>query len=259
MKILICIKQVPDTESAHVVDETTGEIKIEDLAEFKMNRYDEFVVEEAVQIKESYPETVIDAISVGPERSADVIRRAIGMGADNGIHIETESDDYLSPSVISSWVANYARDLNYTLILAGAISEDMMHGQVGPMIAAHLQMPCASSVIFEQLSIQNGTVYVEREIEGGNRDTIELRLPAVLSLQSGINRPRYPVLSKLLKANKQKLEIIDAASLPYPKYPEDMVDMTLPRQSRAGKILEGTPEEKAGQLLTILLEKALIQ
>jgi electron transfer flavoprotein beta subunit len=259
MRILVCIKQVPDTESTNIVDEISGEIKIEDVSEFKMNRYDEFVVEEAVQIKESYPEAVIEAISVGPDRSADVIRRAIGMGADTGIHIETDSEDYLSPSVISSWIAAYARNRNYNLILTGAISEDTMHGQVGPMLAAHLDLPCASGVIFEQLSAHNDTIYVEREIEAGNRDTVELRLPAVLTLQSGINQPRYPVLSKLLKANQQKLEIINAASLQRPRFREHILDMELPRQSRAGKIIEGSPEEKAEQLLNILLEKALVQ
>ena len=100
---------------------------------------------------------------------------------------------------------------------------------------------------------------MEREIEGGKRDTLELKLPAVLTIQSGKNIPRYPSLSKFLKANKQKLEIIESTSLSQPETGEDVIRVAYPQKSRAGTVLEGSQQDKARALLHILREKALIE
>jgi electron transfer flavoprotein beta subunit len=223
-----------------------------------MNRLDEFAVEEAVLIKEALPETRIDVITIGPERSAEVIKRAIGMGADDGIHVITEFEGYLSSSNIAAWIAQYARAKKYTLILTGAMSEDNMQGQVGPMIAARLALPCATAVVQERISPDKQFVYVEREMEGGHRDTLELPLPAVLTIQSGINTPRYPSLSNLLKANRQKQVIIHAGNLAHPAAGEELIQVVYPQKLRSGAVLKGTREEKAIRLLDILRERALL-
>ncbi len=258
MKILVCVKQVPESETSINIDDASGWIKMDHFAKFKMNRLDKYSVEEAILIKEVFPNVTVDIISVGPERSAEVIKRAIGMGADHGIHILTSGDAYISSFAVSSRITAYARNKNYELILAGAMSEDYMQGQIGPMVSAQLALPLATAVIFEHLSPDLKTVYVEREIEGGNRDTLELRLPAVLTIQSGINKPRYPSLSNLLRANKQELEIIGFDSMVKTIPKEYFVGMTYPVKSRAGEILEGTQQEKANQLLNIFREKAFI-
>ena len=259
MKILVCVKHVPESDTAIHIKEDGGWIDMQSFDEFKMNRLDEFAVEEAVRFKESLPDVSIDVISVGSIRAVDAVRRSIGMGADNGIHIVHENEEHLSPAQIGFWIAQYAKNHNYALIFTGAMSEDAMNGQTGPMIAAHLGLPCATGVIFQELAADGKTIYVEREIEGGKRDTFELELPAVLTIQSGNNIPRYPALSKLLKANKQKLEIIESATLSQPETGENIIRVDFPQKSRAGTVLEGSQQDKARALLQILRDKALLE
>jgi electron transfer flavoprotein beta subunit len=139
------------------------------------------------------------------------------------------------------------------------MSEDHMNEQVGPMIAAHLNLPCATGVMFHRISSNNETVYVEREIEGGIRDRLELKIPAVLTIQSGPNTPRYPSLSNLLRANKQELEIIDPQTLTQSERGATILQVAYPVKSRAGEVLTGTVQEKALELLKILREKAFME
>jgi electron transfer flavoprotein beta subunit len=257
MKILVCVKQVPETEVSIVIDTSNKGIQGDLINEWKMNRYDEAAVEEALQIKGAFPDTTIDIISAGPPRSEIAIKRAIGMGADSGIHIVTDNQGYLDPFAVALWIAAYAR--NYDLILAGVMSEDAMQGLVGPLIAENLSLPCATAVIFERLSPEKNQVYVEREIEGGFREQLELNLPAVLTVQTGINQPRYPSLSNLLRANKTKLVSVDAAKLDHPAERLEVVRLAYPQKLRDGLFLEGSQQEKVDQLLQILHEKAFIQ
>jgi electron transfer flavoprotein beta subunit len=258
MKVLVCVKQVPDSECPVKIDSDTGWIRIDDITEFKMNRLDEFAVEEALLIKEAFPDVRIDAITVGPGRSVEVIKRAIGMGADQGIHIITDFEDYQSSLQISNWISEHARDKNYDLILTGTMSEDNMQGQVGTMLAARLGLPCATSVISSVIATDQKSVYVEREMESGNRDTLVLNLPAVLTIQSGINSPRYPSLSNLLRAHRQELQTIRANDLALPTSREDLVQIVYPQKSRAGLVLQGSQEVKAAQLLEILHQRSLL-
>lgn len=258
MKILVCIKQVPDSESSILIDANAAWIQSEEISEFRMNRLDEFALEEAVLIKEAFSDVIVDAISAGPDRSAEIIRRSIGMGADAGIHVDTGSEEYYSSFEIASWIAGYARDKQYDLILTGAMSEDNMQGQVGPMIARRLARPCATAVISEEIASDRKTIYVEREIEGGSRDTLSLQLPAVLTIQSGINTPRYPSLSNLLRANKQKLTQIHIADFAQGSSPEKIAQIVYPQKTRTGTVLNGTAKEKAKQLVNSLRNKALL-
>ena len=138
MKILVCVKQVPESEIPIHISDSADWIQEDAITEFKMNRLDEYALEEAILIKESIADTWVDVITVGPARCEEVVKRAIGMGANFGIHILTESEGYQSPSEIAVWMADFARARNYSLILTGAMSEDSMQGQVGPMLAARL-------------------------------------------------------------------------------------------------------------------------
>jgi electron transfer flavoprotein beta subunit len=258
MKILVCVKQVPESDTPLRIDDNSGWIRMDEISGFRMNRLDEFAVEEAVLIKAASAHTIIDAVTVGPNRAADVIKRSIGMGVDSGIHIVTESEQYQSSFKIAAWIAEYARDRHYDLILTGAVSEDNMQGHIGPMIAGRLGLPWATSVIFETIAADEKSVYVEREIEGGSRHALELQLPAVLTIQSGINTPRYPSLSNLLRAGRLEIEKIQAGDLAQPASPEVLEQIFYPQKTRSGTVLEGTAEEKATQLIRILREKALL-
>jgi electron transfer flavoprotein beta subunit len=223
-----------------------------------MNRFDEFAVEESVLIREIIPGTRIDAVSVGPESEVTSVKRAIGMGADRGVHILTQADGYLNPRTIAALIADYARDRHYDLILTGVMSEDGMHGMVGPMLAEMLSMPCATSVVVEKILHDRRIIYVEREIEGGYRDAIELKFPALLTIQGGINKPRYPSLSNMLRAKSLELETIVAGLENQTRPCEEIKRVSFPKKSRSGIFLEGNQQEKAFRLLNILREKGLI-
>jgi electron transfer flavoprotein beta subunit len=259
MKILVCVKQVPEIEQALSIDESAIRIIVDDPDAFRMNRFDAHAVEEAIAIKQTIGNTTVDIITVGPERAAMVVRRAMGMGADNGIHIHTYQNGYLDPFVIAAWIASYVKHHIYDLIFTGVMSEDDMQGQVGPLVAEFLDWPCATAVIYQRVRSQAQTLYVEREIEGGARDMLELHFPAVLTIQSGINQPRYPSLSNLLRAKREKIKTIEAVSLEKPRPRQKRVRLAFPQRSRSGLVLKGTQKEKALQLLQILQEKAFIE
>ena len=256
MKILVCVKQVPETEASIAIDPSGRGVETDLINEWKMNRYDEAAVEEALRIKEAYPDTIIDIISVGPPRSENVIKRAIGMGADSGIHIVTDYFHEPGPFVTAAWIAEYARGCD--LILTGVMSEDAMQGLVGPLIAENLSLPCSTAVIFEKLGPEKSRVYIEREIEGGFREQLELNLPAVLTVQTGINQPRYPSLSNLLRANNTELVTVDAATLIHPAENCKVIRSAYPRKLREGLFLEGSQHDKVEQLLDLLEKKSFV-
>jgi electron transfer flavoprotein beta subunit len=258
VKILVCVRQVRESFDKVRIDSSSQQIQEDPSAGFRMNHLDEFAVEEALHIGVRVPDRVVDIITVGPDRASMAVRRALGMGGHKGILILTQTDASMSPFSVAHWIAAVAKDRRYDLILTGVMAEDGMEGQVGPMMAELLSYPYATSVILEQLSSDHQTVYVEREIEGGFRDCVELRLPAVLTVQSGINTPRYPSLSNILRAKKETLELIDAESLEPPQSREELVRMSYPQKSRAGVVLGGTQQEKAEQLLRILSEQHLM-
>jgi electron transfer flavoprotein beta subunit len=258
MKILVCVKQVPEPGSVIGIDDSERWIRAEKSTTYKMNRFDEFAVEEALLIRQAFPGTRVDVLSVGPDRAAMVVKRAIGMGADNGVHMAIEDHGYLNPLTVASLIAGYARDRHYDLIFTGVMAEDDMQGMVGPMLAELLFLPCATFTVFEKISPGTETIYVEREIKGGYRDTLELKVPAVLTIQGGINKPRYPSLSNMLRAKHQKLETIAARLDEQPGPREELMRVSYPQKSRSCMVLKGNQQEKAAQLLKILREKTLI-
>lgn len=259
MKILVCVKQVPDLEQMTVRQGADGRALLGEVSEWRMNRFDEFAVEAALGLKETLAGVHIDVLSVGPEASLAVVRRAIGMGADQGVLLQSGEREDVAPIGVARRIARYAGPMRYDLIFTGSMSEDGMNGQVGPMTAALLDLPCATQVMAMGLDEDRRWASVEREIEAGARERLKLRLPALLSLQSGINRPRYPSLSNLLRANRQPVDMVPAD--PGEDGPEPVAGLGLmrPPRNRAGLVLEGSLEEKAGAFITLLRERAFIR
>lgn len=258
MKILVCVKQVPDTSVPINIDGSGPWVIFNGRASTRMNRFDEYAVEQALIIKEQIGDATVDAMTVGPEECSTVVRRALGMGADHGIHILTENENYVSPLNTASRMALAARDRKYDLILTGVMSEDMTQGLVGPMVAEMLSLQCSTSCVLVTVDPERATVYVERDVEGGRRQALELEFPAVITVQSGINKPRYPSLSNIMRANKQELEVISAAAREMPLPCENLLSLAYPQKSRAGLLLEGCRKDKARQLLHILRERSLL-
>ncbi|MEW6531523.1 MAG: electron transfer flavoprotein subunit beta/FixA family protein [Thermodesulfobacteriota bacterium] len=258
MKLLVCVKPVVDLETMPGPHYLRSGSSGNGTTRYRINNFDEFALEEGLRIKEACPGTTLDVITVAPQNAGSVLTRALGMGADHAIHVLLELEGYVSPSVVAHLITQRAKEAGYNLILAGVMAEDDMHAQVGPMIAELLSVPVATAVVHQAVLDEGRAVYVEREIEGGEREALELVLPAVLTVQTGINRPRYPSLSKYLRAKKQQPETIHAAAQRAIDPPETLLRVTEPQKLRTGLILEGTPEEKATRLLGILREKALI-
>jgi electron transfer flavoprotein beta subunit len=258
MKILVCIKQVADSSETLQIDEPTGLLSYAAGTAFRMNRFDEFALEEALLIKERLPGTLVDALSVGPERVSANVQRAMGMGADHGVHILHGAGGYTSPFTVASLIAQCVRARNYDLIMTGVMAEDTMASQTGQLIAALLDLPCATSVIKEQVRPESADIAVEREIEGGSRETVRLKMPAVLTIQPGINFPRYPSFSKVMRARTYRQERIEAEDLEIEEPRESCRRVRVPDGASQGVFIEGSAREKAQKLINLLHEKSLL-
>ncbi len=256
MKILVCIKQVPDSEGVLSIRNSGKGTEFEGT--YRMNHFDEFALEEALGIREKMPVETIDAVSVGPARIESTIRKSLEMGASRGIHIITEGGEHIPPLETATLIASFAGEEGYDLILAGVMAEDDMQSQVGPMIAEMLGYPSASSVICEEIDPEKGILYAEREIESGMRECLEMKLPALLTIQPGINRPRYPALSNVLRARTQEITILTTPPEEKREKREKIVTFRHPEATSKGLVLEGDKKEKARKLIHILHEKSII-
>jgi electron transfer flavoprotein beta subunit len=259
MKILVCVKEVLDPECGLRIDPSQRTLSSETAPLYRMNRFDEFAIEEALLIKDRIPGTKADAVTVGPARASAVIRRAIGMGADDGFHILEGEGATWSPFVVAAWIAAWAARGDYDLILTGTMAEDDMEGQVGQLVAAFLGWPCATSVI--QITMKDGLpgLEVERELEGGLRHVMELSFPCLLTIQSGMKRPRYPSLSNVLRSRKQEIRTIHGTALGSPAPRQEIVALGYPQKSREGLFLPGGVEEKASALAEILRKRGFLR
>jgi len=253
MKILVCVKQVADPEGP--VAAVGGRVVYGRHPGWRMNRYDEYALEEALRIKDVFSEALVTAVSVGPPRAALAVRRSLEMGAVQGVHILTGEECISNPFQISRLIALYAEEEGYDLILCGVMSEDDMNGQTGPMIAARLGYSCATAVLGLTLDESAKAVTVEREIDAVTREVAVLSVPAVITVQSGINRPRYPSLSHVLRARSQDLVLV--AETGEPACNTATIGYGVPAASRAGLILEGTDGEKAERLVAYLHGRGL--
>jgi electron transfer flavoprotein beta subunit len=262
MKILVCVKQIPENLKNMQINSLGTGIQMFQNEKYRLNRFDAHAVEAAVVIKEQMPNTSIDIVTVGPSFSDAIVRRAMGMGVDNGLIIQVEPESYLSPSTISALLAKIAAQGEYDLILTGIMSEDEMNGQTGQMVAARLNIPAISGVVHIEISDQ--TIGVIREREGAIREHLVVnRLDIkgiVLTIQAGINQPRYPGLSALLTANSKELMIIDGKKLlsDICQNDQSIIEIHKAAKIRQGKFIEGSIDEKVKQFLDIMKEKDVI-
>ena len=254
LKILVCIKQAPDLESAFRINEEGSGYDETGLV-FRPNKYDENALEEAALLKERFANTQFTALTVGPRQWEAAARRGLEFGADFGVHIVTPDFQRLDALQTASFIAAYAGRGRFDLLLFGVMSEDEERSQVGPMTAALLDLPCATTVVKETISEDFSRVEVERELEGGRREIIEMPLPAALTVQSSINLPRYPNLTNKLRARKQEITLIHASTLPTPRKCSRPVRAYLPPPSKMGAFIGGTVEEQAETLIRLIHEK----
>jgi electron transfer flavoprotein beta subunit len=199
MDILVCVKRVPDTSEADVVI-SGKDIKKDDLA-FEINEWDNYAVEEAVQIKEKFGGH-ITVISVGGEEANDVIRRGLAMGADEGLRIYDPELAGSDSMTIAKILASAIKGMNYDLILTGAQAGDIGSGIVPVALAEMLGIPHATLVT--KLEITDGKVKVNRELEGGLMEVLEIDLPAVIGVQTGIKRAQIRLYHGYTQSLKER-------------------------------------------------------
>ena len=257
MKILVCIKQVPDMESRFKVNAAGTWYDTADLA-WRMNEYDEYAVEQAVWLKEQQGGAAAEivVVSVGPERVKEAIKKALAMGADRGVHIQDDQSHEKDPFEIASILAEYAQKENFELILTGMQSQDRGSAQVGVLLAEMLGIPAVSTIV--GFALEGGTVTVRRELEGGLKAVVKTKLPALFTCQLGLNTPRYPTLPNIMKAKKKELASLAVADLLKVEPLAATQKVAFPKKRGSGLVLEGEVAILAEQLIGVLKEKTAV-
>lgn len=244
MKIVVCIKQVPAKDAPLAI--TGNWIKESDIG-FEMNEPDSFALEEALRLKEKHGGEVL-ALSMGPERVKQTIKEALAKGADRGIHVADDNFSQLDPLGSASALAAAVKNENADLILTGLQSDDQGFGQTGVLLAALLDRPHATIIMAIEAS--EGKLRLKRELEAGWFQHIECPLPAVLSIQSGINKVRYATLKGIMAAKKKEIATVTADSLGAQTEPTQKVEkIYVPVKTKKTEFLSGPPKEVAAKLV----------
>ncbi len=251
MKIAVCLKQVI-TRDTHVRPNASATWIREDGASWALNEPDAYALEEGLRLKEKHGGEVI-AVSAGPARVTQVLREALARGADRAIHVE---GDHLASSSDASSTADALaaalRDEAPDLVLTGLQSDDRGDAQVGVVLAEYLNAAHATIVV--AVECQGSSVRVKRELEGGWFQWSTLPLPALLTVQSGINQLRYATLKGIMAAKKKELRVV--AAPPIRPVTVRVVSVGVPERAKQTRLLEGTPAEAAAALVTALRNDA---
>ena len=250
MKIAVCIKQVVTREWQLRVNEAKTWIRDQD-ASFELNEPDAYALEEALRLKEKHSGEVV-VVSAGPARAAQVIREALARGADRAIHVESDGLATSDASTVADAIASAIRDEKFDLVLTGLQSDDQGFGQVGVILAEKLGMPHAT-IIMEVQKTETG-VNVKRELEGGWFQWVALPMPALLTIQSGINQLRYATLKGIMAAKKKEIKKVAFAAAAPPA--QRIASIYFPEKGKKTQMLPGAPAEAARDLIKRLREDA---
>ncbi|MBL4951189.1 electron transfer flavoprotein subunit beta/FixA family protein [Neobacillus sp. OS1-32] len=256
MNIYVLMKRTFDTEEKITL--SGGKIN-EDGAEFIINPYDEYAIEEAIQVRDANGGEVT-VISVGSEEAEKQLRTALAMGADKAVLINTEDDVENGDQFTTAKVlAEYLKDKEADLILGGNVAIDGGSGQVGPRVAELLNIPYVTTIT--KLEIDGNNVTVTRDVEGDS-EVIETSLPLLVTAQQGLNEPRYPSLPGIMKAKKKPLEELELDDLDLDE--EDVeaktktIEVYLPPKKEAGKVLAGELSDQVKELVHLLHTEAKV-
>ena len=259
MEIIVCIKRVPETAEADIIlDETGKGIEVEDLV-YDINEWDNYAMETAIRIKEDMGGG-ITVVTLGDDESEETLRRALAMGADRAIHLSDEAflggDPYATARVIHGTL----KETPFDLLLTGVQAGDDGYGQVGAILAELFEVPHASMV--NRLDVQGTKLHVGRELEGGLEESCEIELPAVLSIQTGINEPRYVSIMGVRKARSKEIRNVDAAEVGLNADEVgaagsliEIKELYLPPAEKQAEIFRGSVDDISDKVVGILKEK----
>jgi len=254
MKLAVCIKQVPTREWQPRLNDDKTWIREGD-ASFEMNEPDAYALEEALRLKEKHGGEVV-VCSAGPSRVAQVIREALARGADRAIHVEDDSLASADAFVTSGALAAAMKDEKFDLVLTGLQSDDQGFAQVGVILAEILGLPHATIIMEVEVAEGHRGLRVKRELEGGWFQWVAMPLPAVLTIQSGINQLRYATLKGIMAAKKKEIRKASAPGGGAAK--QKIVSLYVPEKGKKTQIIPGSPAEAAKELVRKLREEARV-
>lgn len=257
MDIIVCIKRVAQTAEADVKIDSSGKDIVKDRLTFDMNESDTYALEEAILLKEKFGGT-LTAVSLGTVESEDTLRIALAKGADQAIRIKAEDFSGIDGYMTAQLIKKAIEGLKFDIIFTGCMATDDYFSQVGVVLAELLGIPHATLVT--KVEIQDTKAQVFRELEGGLLEHLEMALPSLLTIQTGINEPRYASLIAIRRAAKKEIKVIGAADIDKSTVSENSVLEQLfpPPVGKRAEILSGSTDEIAVKLTSIIKEKGLI-
>jgi electron transfer flavoprotein beta subunit len=258
MKVAVCIKQVPTREWQPRLSDDKTWIREQD-ASYEMNEPDAYALEEALRLREKHGGEVV-VCSAGPTRVQQVIREALARGADRAIHVDDNTLAAADAFVTADALAAAMADEKFDLVLTGLQSDDQGHAQMGVILAERLGIPSSTIIMEVQIGggeqVEGGTVRVKRELEGGWFQWITMPLPALLTIQSGINQLRYATLKGIMAAKKKEIRKV---ALPTGLQPsQQILSLSLPTRSKQTQMIAGSSSEAARELVRRLREEARV-
>jgi len=222
---------------------------------WRMNEYDEFAVEQAVQLKEQ-TDGDLTVLCIGPDQVKETVKKALAMGCDRGVHIKDDASYLKDPGEIGAIIAEFAGSKDFNIIFTGMQSQDRGSGQVGVIAAEILGISAVSTIV--DFALEDDKITVKRELEGGVKANVEVTLPALVTCQLGLNTPRYPTLPNIMKAKKKEMLTVDAADLLKVEATQKTLKIAFPEKQGGGLVLEGEPADIADKLLALLKEKTTV-
>ena len=252
MKIAVCIKQVPTREWQPRLNDDKTWVRDQDVS-YEMNEPDAYALEESLRLREKHGGEVV-VCSAGPARVQQGIREALARGADRALHVEDDALGAADAFTAAAALAPAMAEQKFDLILTGLQSDDQGHAQFGPVLAEKLGIP--HSTIIMEVQVTDTSLKVKRELEGGWFQHVTMALPALLTIQSGINQLRYATLKGIMAAKKKEITKVAAPAGLSPRL--QVVAMSAPQKSKQTVMIGGSPSEAAKELVKRLREEARV-
>jgi electron transfer flavoprotein beta subunit len=256
LDLIVCIKRVPQTAEAEVKVDASGKDIVKDRLTFDMNEADSYALEEAILLKEKFGGT-ITAISLGPVEAEDTLRIALAKGADNAIRIKADDFGELDGAKTAALLKEVIKDIKFDIVFTGCMATDDSYYGVGPVLAEMLDVPHATLV--SKIEVADGKAQVNRELEGGLIEHLEMSLPAVFAVQTGINEPRYASLIAIRKAAGKEIKVMGKPEISSdPELTTTLQELFVPPVGKRAEILAGSADEVAVRAAEIIKEKGLV-
>ncbi len=257
MDIVVCLKRVPETAEAEIKIDGSGKAIEKERLTFDINESDNYALEEAILQKEKWGGTVT-LVSLGPPDCEDTLRMGLAKGADQAIRLTDEKFEELDGFATAQILKNAIKDVKFDLVLTGCIATDDGYSQVGPTLAELLDIPHA--VLVTKIDVEEGRAIIQRELEGGLLEALDIRLPALFAVQTGINEPRYASLIAIRRAAAKEIKVLNAQEIEMeePTVRTILESLSPPPVGKRAEVLEGSADETSAKLAQICKGKGIL-